>query len=78
MLRVFISSLSTTTQGEALISEVYLSARQLIVLLLLLVLELGASAETLTHRKPNYVPFVPEPNFSAIENEDEFESEDEF
>ena len=41
-----------------------------------LVLELAAtpaviqaSTETLTHRKPNYVPFVQEPNFSAIENE---------
>jgi hypothetical protein len=61
-----------------LISEVYLSARQLIVLEL--VLELGAviqaSTETLTHRKPNYVPFVQEPNFLAIE--DEFEFEDDF
>ena len=49
-----------TKQGQALISEVYLSARQLIVLELELVLELGAviqaSTETLTHRKPNYVP----------------------
>jgi len=35
-----------------------------------------ASAETLTHRKANYVPFVQELNFSAIENEDEFEDED--
>jgi len=34
---------------------------------------LEASAETLTHRKPNNVPFVQdqEPNFSAIEHEDE-------
>ena len=32
---------------------------------------LEASAETLTHRKPNNVPFVQEPNFSAIEDEDE-------
>jgi hypothetical protein len=44
-----------------LISEVYLSARQLIVLELELVLELGAviraSTETLTYRKPNNVPF---------------------
>jgi hypothetical protein len=60
-----------------LISEVYLSARQLIVLELELVLELGAviraSTETLTYRKPNNVPFVQEPNFSAIE--DEFEDE---
>jgi hypothetical protein len=63
-------------EGQALISKVYLSARQLI--------ELGAttsiqaSAETLTHRKPNNVPFVQEPNFSAIEFEDEFEFEDDF
>jgi hypothetical protein len=64
-------------QGQALISEVYLSARQLIVL------ELGAttshiqaSTETLTHRKPNYVPFVQEPNLLAIE--DEFAVEDDF
>jgi hypothetical protein len=45
----------TPKQGQALISEVYHSARQLIVLEL--ELELGtlaqASAETLTHRKPN-------------------------
>ena len=47
-----------TKQGQALISEVDLSARQLIEL----GLELGAttsiqaSAETLTHRKPNNVP----------------------
>src|SRR5207244_13445796 len=57
---------SLTKQGQALISEVYHSARQLIVLELELVLELGtvaqASAETLTHRKPNNVPLVPEPN----------------
>jgi len=39
---------------------------------------LQASDETLTHRKPNYVPFVQEPDFSAIENEDEFEDEDDF
>jgi hypothetical protein len=62
-----------------LISEVYLSARQLIVLEL--ELELGAviraSTETLTYRKPNNVPFVQEPNFSAIEDEFEFEDEDE-
>jgi len=64
-----------TKQGQALISEVDLSARQLIEL----GLELGAttsiqaSAETLTHRKPNNVPFVQEPNFSAIE--DEFEDD---
>jgi hypothetical protein len=32
--------------------------------------------ETLTHRKPNYVPFVQEPNLLAIE--DEFEFEDDF
>ena len=47
-----------------------------------LVLELGtvalASAETLTHGKPNNVPIVPEPNFSAVEDEDEFEDEDDF
>ena len=67
-------------QGQALISEVYLSARQLIER----GLELGAttsiqaSAETLTHRKPNNVPFVQEPNFSAIEDEFEFEFEDDF
>jgi hypothetical protein len=64
-----------------LISEVYLSARQLIVLELELELELGAviraSTETLTYRKPNNVPFVQEPNFSAIEDEFEFEDEDE-
>jgi hypothetical protein len=66
-----------------LISEVGLSARQQIELELELV-ELGAttsiqaSAETLTHRKPNNVPFVQEPNFSAIEGEDEFEFEDDF
>jgi hypothetical protein len=69
-----------TKQGQALISEVYLSARQLIVLELELVLELGAviraSTETLTYRKPNNVPFVQEPNFSAIE--DEFEDEHDF
>jgi len=71
-------------QGLALIFEVYLSARQLIVLELELVLELGAtshiqaSTETLTHRKPNYVPFVREPNFLAIEDEFEFEHEDDF
>jgi len=58
-----------------LISEVYLSARRLIVLELELVLELGAtshiqaSTETPTLRKPNYVPFVQEPNFLAIEDE---------
>jgi hypothetical protein len=51
-----------------------LSARQLIVL----VLELGASAETLTHRKPNNVPFVQEPNFSTVEDEFEDENEDDF
>jgi len=71
-----------TTQGQALISEVYLSARQLIVLELELVLELGAviqaSTEMLTHRKPNYVPFVQEPNFLASEDEFEFEFEDDF
>jgi hypothetical protein len=68
-----------------LISEVYLSARQLtklIVLELELVLELGAviqaSTETPTHRKPNYVPFAQEPNFSAIEDEFEFEFENDF
>ena len=64
-----------------MISEVYLSARQLIVFELVLVLELGAairaSTETLTYRKPNNVPFVQEPNFSAIEDEFEFEDEDE-
>jgi hypothetical protein len=42
-------------------------------------LELGAvahaSAETLTHRNPNNAPFVQEPNFSAID-EDEFENHD--
>jgi hypothetical protein len=56
-----------------LISEVYLSASNLIVLELELVLELEAviqvSAETLTHRKPNNVSFVREPNFLAIEFE---------
>jgi hypothetical protein len=70
-----------------LISEVYLSARQLIVLELELELVreieatppavIQASTETLTYRKPNYVPFVQEPNFSAIEDEFEFEDEDE-
>jgi len=62
-----------------LISEVYLSARQLIVLELELAAApavIQASTETLTHRKPNYVPFVQEPNFSTIENE--FEDEDDF
>jgi hypothetical protein len=61
-----------------LISEVYHSARQLIVLELELVLELGAIYKPLLRRyspKANYVPFVQEPNFSAIE--DEFEDEDE-
>jgi len=32
----------------------------------------------MTHRKPKNVPFVQEPNFSAIEGEDEFEFEDDF
>jgi hypothetical protein len=61
-----------------LISEVYLSARQL-TKLIVLELELGAviqaSTETPTHRKPNYVPFAQEPNFSAIEDEFEFEND---
>jgi hypothetical protein len=60
-----------------LISEVYLSARQLIVLELELGAVIRASTETLTYRKPNNVPFVQEPNFSAIEDEFEFEDEDE-
>ena len=58
---------------------------QLIVLELELVLELGAttshiqaSTDTLNDRKPNYVPFVQEPNFLAIEDEFEFEFEDDF
>jgi hypothetical protein len=52
-----------------LISEVYLSARQLIVLELELVLELGATNQPYTSLyrdaespKANYVPFVQEPN----------------
>ena len=61
-----------TKQGQALQSEVHLSARQLIVLVL------GAVTATLTYRKPNNVPFVQEPNFSVIEDEDEFEHEDDF
>jgi len=58
-----------------LISEVYLSARQLIVLELELVLELGAAIyKPLLRRgltKSQLCTFVQEPNFSAIE--DEFE-----
>jgi len=60
-----------------LISEVYLSARQPIVSNSNSELPpaiYNASTETLTHRKPNYGPFVQEPNFLAIE--DEFEDED--
>ena len=69
-----VSGINRTKQGQALISEAYLSARQLIVLELEFVLELGAnpaviqaSTETLTHRKPNNVAFVQEPKFSATE-----------
>ena len=40
-----------------MISEVYLSARQLIVLELELGAVIQASTKTLTYRKPNNVPF---------------------
>jgi hypothetical protein len=65
-----------------LIAEEYLSARQLIVLVLELeatpTSHIQASTETLTHQKANYVPFVQGPNFSAIEDEFEFEDEHDF
>jgi hypothetical protein len=48
--RIMLARTKLTKQGQALISEVYLSARQLIVLELELVLELGAVIQALLRR----------------------------